>query len=155
MKIGEVARRVGVSVSTLRLYEQRGLIAADRSPGGTRHYGEEDLDRFRAIVSMTRAEIGIEELARLACVRPAHSSGDAASRQVEEILGRIEADLVERIAHLQEILDDLRVAQVRLGGCHGCHRRPTREECDGCPVADDLLACPVMRIVWDQKPSDA
>lgn len=43
---------------TLRMYEQRGLIAPQRSPKGTRLYSQEDVDRLRRIQEMT-AELGM------------------------------------------------------------------------------------------------
>ncbi|WP_051792028.1 MerR family transcriptional regulator [Amycolatopsis jejuensis] len=38
MRIGEVAERAGVSVRSLRYYEQQGLIEATRTSGGQRRY---------------------------------------------------------------------------------------------------------------------
>lgn len=154
MKIGEVAQRVGVSISALRMYEQRGLIAADRSSRGTRQYGEEDVARFQAIVGLTRAEVPIETVARLARIRLANATGNAAGREVQTVLNEMEAAMAARLAVLQAALDDLRQAQGRLAGCQGCSRLPTRENCSDCTVADSLLACPVMRVVWDQASSD-
>ena len=154
MKIGEIAQRVGVSVSTLRLYEQRRLIESARSDGGTRHYTNEDEERFRAITSLTRADVSIETLARLACIRASNSSGDSASRQVEEIVSDVDAELTARIQQLQSVRTDLRRAKQQLAGCHGCPKRPTRHNCSGCAVASDLLKCQVMRVVWDQAPGD-
>ena len=155
MKIGEIAQRVGVSVSALRLYEQRGLIVASRSPGGTRHYSEDELDRFLAIVGLTRAEVSIEDLTRLARVRSEHVSGDAASRKVESILSEVETGLLARLDQIQTVLADLREAKHHLAGCHDCPHRPTRANCANCPVAVDLLKCVVMRLVWDQAKDDA
>lgn len=152
MKIGEVARRVGVSVSALRLYEQRGLIEAGRSEGGTRHYGEEDMERLQAIVSLTRAEVQIDPLTRLARIRSESSSGAVASRRVEATLSEVEAEIEARLKLLQSARADIRRAKQQLTGCHGCPKRPTRRNCTGCPVADELLECQVMRIVWDQVP---
>ena len=43
---------------TLRMYEQRGLIAPQRSPKGTRLYSQEDVERLRRIQEMT-AELGM------------------------------------------------------------------------------------------------
>ena len=154
MKIGEIARRVGVSVSALRLYEQRGLIKAGRSEGGTRHYGEEDMKRFRAIVSLTRAEVPIDSLARLARIRVESSSGAVASRRVEAVLAEVEAEIEVRLKLLRSARADICRAKQHLTGCHGCPKRPTRRNCSGCPVADELLECQVMRIVWDQVPRD-
>lgn len=154
MKIGEVARRVGVSVSALRLYEQRGLIKAGRSEGGTRHYGEEDIERFRAIVNLTCAEVPIDPLAHLARIRAESASGDVASQRVEAVLAEVEADMAARLKQLQSARADIRRAKQQLTGCHGCPKRPTRQNCAGCPVAAELLACQVMRIVWDQGLKD-
>jgi len=38
VKIGEAARRLGLPESTLRFYEQQGLLTPARSGGGTRLY---------------------------------------------------------------------------------------------------------------------
>ena len=42
-KIGDVARRLGTSVQTIRLYEAEGLLISFKSSGGTRWYNEEDI----------------------------------------------------------------------------------------------------------------
>lgn len=153
MKIGEVAKRIGVSVSTLRMYEQRGLIEAGRSEGGTRHYAEEDVARFGAVVALTRADVSIDSIVELALVRPSHTSGDSASRKVGALLSALEAEMEDRLKRLRAVRSDLHKAQQKLAGCHGCHKRPTRKSCDGCSVAEDLLECSVMSIVWDQEPT--
>lgn len=52
-RIGEFARRVGVTPELLRAWEQRyGLLQPVRSPGGFRLYGEEDAER---VARMRRA----------------------------------------------------------------------------------------------------
>ncbi len=50
MSIGELARRVGVPVATIRTWEQRyDLPAPARSQGGHRRYGADDLLRISAV----------------------------------------------------------------------------------------------------------
>jgi DNA-binding transcriptional MerR regulator len=49
MRIGELAGRTGVSVRSLRYYEQQNLLASERSPSGQRHYSESAVDRVRLI----------------------------------------------------------------------------------------------------------
>ncbi|MFP4132277.1 MAG: MerR family transcriptional regulator, partial [Thiohalospira sp.] len=41
LNIGELAERLGTTPRTLRFYEEEGLLAPERSPGGTRRYGPE------------------------------------------------------------------------------------------------------------------
>jgi MerR family transcriptional regulator, heat shock protein HspR len=47
--ITTAAELVGTGVQNLRAYEARGLIRPDRTPGGTRRYSQDDLDRLRHI----------------------------------------------------------------------------------------------------------
>jgi DNA-binding transcriptional MerR regulator len=60
---GEVARRAGVSVGTLRYYERRGLLPEPaRTPGGHRRYDEEAVRFLRSIkeaqaIGFTLAEL--------------------------------------------------------------------------------------------------
>lgn len=47
--ISVAADLVGTGAQNLRLYEKRGLVNPDRTPGGTRRYSENDLQRLRRI----------------------------------------------------------------------------------------------------------
>jgi DNA-binding transcriptional MerR regulator len=55
-RIGEAARRVGVSASALRLWEQQGLVRPARSAGRYRLYSEADLVRLRRVRRMRQEE---------------------------------------------------------------------------------------------------
>ena len=47
--IGEVAEMLDVSVQTLRLYEERGLVLIQKSAGNQRLYKQDDIERIRCI----------------------------------------------------------------------------------------------------------
>nr|WP_238384892.1 MerR family transcriptional regulator [Ornithinicoccus soli] len=47
--ISVAAELAGMDAQRLRLYEARGLLEPDRTPGGTRRYSADDLDRLRCI----------------------------------------------------------------------------------------------------------
>jgi MerR family redox-sensitive transcriptional activator SoxR len=69
LTIGEVARRSGVAASALRYYEDRGLIASERTGAAHRRYPRAVIRRvafivFAQRVGLTLEEIG-EELAKL------------------------------------------------------------------------------------------
>lgn len=49
MRIGELARRTGASVRSLRYYEEQGLVPSARTSGGHREYLESDVDRVRFV----------------------------------------------------------------------------------------------------------
>ncbi len=56
--ISVAAELVGMHPQTLRLYEAKGLVRPGRTPGGTRLYSENDLERLRLIQRLT-TELGL------------------------------------------------------------------------------------------------
>jgi MerR family redox-sensitive transcriptional activator SoxR len=111
LSIGELARRTGLSVSAIRFYEARGLVAAIRTAGNQRRFMRSDLRRLSfALVAqrlgLTLAEVETE-LAGLSNGRaPTHRDWEAISR-------RLRARLDSRIAMLERTRD-------LLDGCIGC-----------------------------------
>jgi DNA-binding transcriptional MerR regulator len=65
MEIGEVARRAGVPVSTLRFYEQKGLIASTGRRGLRRLFDPGVLDRLALIALARTAGFSLDEIARM------------------------------------------------------------------------------------------
>jgi MerR family transcriptional regulator, heat shock protein HspR len=74
---------------TLRMYEQRGLIAPKRSPKNTRLYSQRDVERLRRIQQMTAEGLnlaGVETVLALeAQVRRLRAENERLHRQLEEI----------------------------------------------------------------------
>ena len=65
MRIGELARRSGVAVATLRAWERRyGVLGPDRTSGGHRVYGPEDLAQVRLLASRVESGVSISRAAR-------------------------------------------------------------------------------------------
>ena len=66
MKTSEIARRVGLDVSSIRFYERKGLISPARSSGSNyRDYTEEDVVRLKQIVLFRKMNLSIEEIKSL------------------------------------------------------------------------------------------
>lgn len=62
-KIGEVARRAGVTVRTLHHYDQIGLVSpAGRSTAGYRLYGPADLERLARVILFRRLGLSLAEI---------------------------------------------------------------------------------------------
>ena len=63
MRAGEVARRAGVNVETLRYYQRRGLLPEPtRMPGGHRRYDEETVRSLCAIKEAQAAGFTLAEI---------------------------------------------------------------------------------------------
>jgi len=56
--ISVAAELVGMHPQTLRMYEAKGLVRPQRTPGGTRRYSEADVERLRIIQRLT-TELGL------------------------------------------------------------------------------------------------
>ena len=52
MRIGELARRTGISVRMLRYYEQQGLLHPRRTPSGYRDYAAADVSLARQLAQL-------------------------------------------------------------------------------------------------------
>ena len=91
--ISVAARLSGVHPQTLRIYERRGLISPYRTPGGTRRYSDEDLERLELIHELTSQGVNLEGVRRILDLR---SNVDRLEHQVQR-LRRLLADAEARI----------------------------------------------------------
>ena len=109
--IGQLAARVGVSVSAIRFYESRGLLAPLRNAGGQRRFVRSDIRRLSFILIAQRLGLSIEEIKRELDKLPGNRAPTAADWQT--ISRSIQALLDERIAMMARLRD-------RLTSCIGC-----------------------------------
>ncbi|MCW4354926.1 MerR family transcriptional regulator [Hoyosella sp. YIM 151337] len=66
MQIGQAAERTGLSIRTLRHYEEVGLVApSERSTGGFRLYTEDDISRLMVIRRMKPLDFTLAEMRQL------------------------------------------------------------------------------------------
>lgn len=109
MRIGELARRAGVSVRALRYYEEQGLLESTRTPGGQREYPDSAVGRVVFFQSMFAAGLSSR---RIADILPCIDTGTT-SRQQRDMLTQERVELDRRISELagaRERLDDLILA---------------------------------------------
>ena len=60
--IGEVAKSFGIAASTLRYYEDEGLLSARSRTGGKRWYGQRELRRLALIRMYTETGMSLEQV---------------------------------------------------------------------------------------------
>lgn len=112
MRIGELARRTGVSVRSLRYYESRGLLASTRTPGGQREYPDTAVERVIRIQEMFAAGLPSRILAGLLpCINDSDGTPSAkATPWLTETLtaerARIDA-CIKDLHRTREVLDDV------------------------------------------------
>jgi len=112
MRIGELARRTGVSERSLRYYEQQGLLVSERTPGGHREFAERAVDRVIRIQELFAAGLHSSKIAELLpCMRDADGGpSEIATPQLVDDL-TAERDRIDRmitdLANSREVLDDV------------------------------------------------
>ena len=114
MRIGELASRAGVSVRSLRYYEQQGLLTSTRSAAGQRRYTDDQVMRVELIQWLYAAGLSSRTIAEvLPCVDTPNSEKTAAAlKRLTQERDR----LTEHIAGLvrtRETLDELIAASTR------------------------------------------
>jgi MerR family redox-sensitive transcriptional activator SoxR len=129
LPIGEIAARSGVSVPTVRFYEERGLVRSVRTAGNQRRFERHTLRRIAVVragqrFGLTLGEIG-EALATLPVDHP------PTKRDWTRMSTRWHALLTERIEAMTKVRDGL-------ASCIGCGCLSLQS----CPVYnhDDELA---------------
>jgi len=106
LQIGDVAERVGLSLRTVRYYEEQGLLTPEsRTAGGFRLFSERQVDRLALIKQMKPLGFSIQEMRELLDARVQLTAGDAdAQSAARELLSRYADDAAKRCAKLQEQL---------------------------------------------------
>ncbi|HEX6945945.1 MAG TPA: redox-sensitive transcriptional activator SoxR [Acidimicrobiia bacterium] len=110
LTIGELSRRTGVATSALRFYEDKGLIASERTDGNQRRFRRSTIRRVSVIRAAQRVGLSLEEISAVMEELP---SGVARQADWERVSSVWRDQLTERIARLQLLRD-------QLDSCIGC-----------------------------------
>jgi MerR family transcriptional regulator/heat shock protein HspR len=114
--ISVAAELAGMHPQTLRIYERRGLIEPYRTPGGTRRYSQEDIERLRLISELTDQGLNLEGV-----------------RHVLELQDEV-AQLRSKVDQMEERLDTLASeAEQRLREVHRSYRHEIVLRSDALP----------------------
>ena len=96
MHIGELAERTGLSLRTIRHYDDVGLLPATaRTDGGFRVYSEDDFERLMVIKQMKPLGFSLEEMADILELFSQQATGAAGDRQAK-LAAYLEKAVAER-----------------------------------------------------------
>jgi MerR family redox-sensitive transcriptional activator SoxR len=123
LSIGEVARRTGRRPSSIRYYEQIGLLPAAARVAGRRVYGPDTLRTLAVIETGQRAGLSLQDIGALLAVSPDDAAAIDRLREIaERKLPEITA-LIERSQLVREWLE--------------CAARCECPSLNQCPLFDD------------------
>lgn len=123
--IGQLAKRAGVAIDTVRYYERNDLLSpAGRLASGYRRYGEAELKRLRFIRRAKALGFTLEDIRGLLSL-----SDERNVAKVKHAAESKLSDVEQRIAELQRIRKGLRTL---IAACPG-HGRA-----EACPILNAL-----------------
>ncbi len=120
LSIGELARRTGVKIPTIRYYEQTGLIdPPDRTGGNQRRYGRDALRRLSFIRHARDLGFSVEAIRELIDL---NRDPDRTCSEIDLIARDHLAEVEERIARLSALRAELKrmIAQCAGGKIAEC-----------------------------------
>jgi DNA-binding transcriptional MerR regulator len=99
-KVGELARATGLTVRTLRYWDEIGLVSPQRTGSGHRVYTSSEVTRLYQVVALQQMGLGLEEIAAL-------------------FAGEAPAPAVTLRRHLEAVERELRQREDLRSGCAG------------------------------------
>lgn len=131
LRTGEVARRAGVNVETLRFYERRGILPEPpRRHSGYREYPPETVDLIRFIKRAQELGFSLEEIRELLYLRTVPGRAT----------GKVPRLVKAKISEIEHKIRDLEAMRNALGGLLGaCEGNRSR---NSCPIIESLSGCP-------------
>lgn len=142
MKIGDVAKKTGVSLRTIRYYEELDMISpTSRSRGGFRLYDHTVLDRIHVIQSLQELALSLKQIkALIALKEKERTRGEVARNLLSRLTGHF-AEAERRKAIYEEIVQDFDEGIKILADCQECTKKPNAPHCGKHKVflSEDLL----------------
>jgi len=133
LKIGEVARRTGVTLRTIRYYQSLGLIeAAHRTRGGLHLYPAEACDRIQFIRDLRSLDVPLSRIRDLLYNRKSARTGAEGARDVTATLTLGLAEMEKRMQQYLVLRHEMTEALEVLETCLRCSAKPSREVCYAC-----------------------
>lgn len=131
MRIGQVAERSGVTPTTIRYYEDIGLVPEpERTASGYRDFTETAIARLSFIRAAQSIGLSLEQIREVLALR---ERGETPCPHVVILLEQRAAELAERITSLERMRAEL----VQLA--EHARRLPPREDADFCHIIEDAI----------------
>jgi DNA-binding transcriptional MerR regulator len=135
MRIGDLAKKAGTTMRTIRYYEQLGLIApVARTKGGFRLYEEDEVRKLRVIKNLQHLDTPLAQVKELFDERQHGRIASEVAPGIASLLQRQLAEMDGRIAQYQAMQASLRETIEILQCCSECSLEPGPDVCSRCPV---------------------
>jgi MerR family transcriptional regulator/heat shock protein HspR len=95
--ISVAAELAGMHPQTLRIYERKGLLEPFRTPGGTRRYSQEDIERLQLIQDLTSQGLNLEGVRRVLALQEENRTLKRKVDKLRDKLDDLEEEMERRL----------------------------------------------------------
>ncbi len=99
--ISVAAELAGMHPQTLRIYERKGLVDPFRTPGGTRRYSQDDIERLQLIADLTSQGLNLEGVKRVLALQEENRKLKKKVSRLRDMLDEMEDDIEQRLEDLE------------------------------------------------------
>ncbi|MBI2852265.1 MAG: MerR family transcriptional regulator [Chloroflexi bacterium] len=136
LQIGELARRAGVTIRTVRYYEEKGLVVpADVTSGGIRLYGQKDVNRLIYIRRLRMVGLNIDEI-KASLGTPANPDRNTRVQHTLKLLQMQKSKAEEKTVRLTALQTEIEHSLKIVSRCVTCAAKQCYQDC---PSASHLL----------------
>jgi len=148
LSTGDLARRTGTTLRTVRFYEESGMLMPSRvGKGGRRLYSEQDLQRLTLITDLRELNLSLEEIKELLLMREGCTSApELADRFAEAVSEQLERTH-KRLASLHRLQEEFSATLRALDSCRSCSTPLGEHSCPTCEVASGRQSPRMMKIL--------
>lgn len=130
MQIGQLAKRAGVAIDTVRYYERNGILPLPaRQLSGYRRYGDEDVARLRFVCRAKALGFTLVEIRELLAL---------SGRRTDDMAG-LKSTAIDKLADVERRIDELN----RI-------RRALHTLIESCPGHGPLDHCPILAALAEE-----
>jgi DNA-binding transcriptional MerR regulator len=125
MKIGELAKKTGLTTRTIRYYEELNIIKPKYSKNGTRIFSELDIIKINLINILKQLNFPLSKIQSIL-------SCDKNMEFIRTFIDKEIKNLSSFINELEKIKIENDKAQEMINICKDCDKKPTYENCSNC-----------------------
>lgn len=106
-RIGEISKLTGLSVRTIRYFEEEGLLDSKRTDGGQRTYSDQDLVYIKRILELKGLGFRLSEINSIFSLKREDESGNKRRAELLRIYSERLREDREKVEALKHHIDEL------------------------------------------------
>lgn len=154
---GDLARRTGTTVRTVRFYEEAGMLKpAAVGKGGRRLYTEAELERLALITDLRELDLSLEEIRDLLRMREDCANAPELAERFATVLMEKLDQTQRRLQALLRLREEFSAALRTLGSCRSCDSTFNADHpCGSCEMVGRDETPRIIKVLVGSPPAES